>query len=190
MNDWYHTRLNDALVRGVVCRITTLFQLHFAEKEIDATSILYFEGDYLPGVLEEAIKTIAERSGQGGPVDEDAETKEIMEHVKEVMKRDKASFIVGFFNGPDAKKEDMAVHTDNATNIDDCIGNVSESLESVNKDGETAKAVDDSTQDIPCEIWASRQMFLKLCQENHYQFDELRRAKHAWMMITDHKLYL
>ena len=36
------------------------------------------------------------------------------------------------------------------------------------------------------EVLDSRQQFLNYCQTNHFQFDELRRAKHSTMMILFH----
>jgi hypothetical protein len=36
------------------------------------------------------------------------------------------------------------------------------------------------------EIFTTRQQFLSMCQGNHYQYDQLRRAKHASMMVLYH----
>ena len=36
------------------------------------------------------------------------------------------------------------------------------------------------------EFFDTRQLFLNLCQGNHYQFDQLRRAKHTSMMVLYH----
>ena len=48
----------------------------------------------------------------------------------------------------------------------------------------------DDTEDIDdiqeSEHFNSRQSFLNLCQGNHYQFDQLRRAKHTSMMVLYH----
>lgn len=42
----------------------------------------------------------------------------------------------------------------------------------------------DDTQDS--EHFETRQAFLNLCQGNHYQFDQLRRAKHSSLMVLYH----
>lgn len=42
-------------------------------------------------------------------------------------------------------------------------------------------ADEDEPQEI--EMFESRQQFLNYCQTNHFQFDELRRAKHTTMMV-------
>jgi len=39
---------------------------------------------------------------------------------------------------------------------------------------------------MDCEFLNNRQAFLNLCQGNHYQFDQLRRAKHTSMMVLWH----
>ena len=48
----------------------------------------------------------------------------------------------------------------------------------------------DDTEDvddtIDFEFFESRQSFLALCQNSHYQFDQLRRAKHTSMMVLYH----
>ncbi|EQC40191.1 hypothetical protein, variant [Saprolegnia diclina VS20] len=39
---------------------------------------------------------------------------------------------------------------------------------------------------VESEVFDTRQAFLSLCQANHYQFDDLRRAKHTSMMTLYH----
>ncbi|EGZ09984.1 hypothetical protein PHYSODRAFT_523863 [Phytophthora sojae] len=36
---------------------------------------------------------------------------------------------------------------------------------------------------MPCEIFDTREAFLLYCQNNHCQFDQIRRAKHSSMMV-------
>lgn len=52
--------------------------------------------------------------------------------------------------------------------------------------GRRVKVVDDDVEEQDCEFLNNRQAFLNLCQGNHYQFDQLRRAKHSSMMVLWH----
>jgi E1A/CREB-binding protein len=52
--------------------------------------------------------------------------------------------------------------------------------------GRTVKVLDDDLEEMDCEFLNNRQAFLNLCQGNHYQFDQLRRAKHSSMMVLWH----
>jgi len=52
--------------------------------------------------------------------------------------------------------------------------------------GRTVKVLDDDDEEMDCEFLNNRQAFLNLCQGNHYQFDQLRRAKHSSMMVLWH----
>jgi len=56
--------------------------------------------------------------------------------------------------------------------------------------GEDLPALTDDTEDVDdtqeSEHFETRQSFLNLCQGNHYQFDQLRRAKHTSMMVLYH----
>ncbi|KAI3505620.1 hypothetical protein L1887_27753 [Cichorium endivia] len=44
----------------------------------------------------------------------------------------------------------------------------------------------DKDEIIESEFFNTRQAFLNLCMENHYQYDTLRRAKHSSMMVLYH----
>lgn len=52
--------------------------------------------------------------------------------------------------------------------------------------GRMVKVLDDDEEELDCEFLNNRQAFLNLCQGNHYQFDQLRRAKHSSMMVLWH----
>jgi len=52
--------------------------------------------------------------------------------------------------------------------------------------GRLVKVVDDDLEEMDCEFLNNRQLFLNLCQGNHYQFDQVRRAKHTSMMVLWH----
>mmetsp|Transcript_19184 Transcript_19184/g.24436 ORF Transcript_19184/g.24436 Transcript_19184/m.24436 type:complete len:931 (+) Transcript_19184:3-2795(+) len=52
--------------------------------------------------------------------------------------------------------------------------------------GRIVKVIDDDQEEMDCEFLNNRQAFLNLCQGNHYQFDQLRRAKHTSMMVLWH----
>jgi E1A/CREB-binding protein len=45
---------------------------------------------------------------------------------------------------------------------------------------------EDPDPEVTNEHFDTRQAFLSLCQGNHYQFDQLRRAKHSSMMVLYH----
>ncbi|KAF1329445.1 Histone acetyltransferase, partial [Globisporangium splendens] len=51
-----------------------------------------------------------------------------------------------------------------------------------------ARVSDDDLDDVimPCEIFDTREAFLMYCQNNHCQFDQIRRAKHSSMMVLYH----
>merc|ERR1711939_835861 len=52
--------------------------------------------------------------------------------------------------------------------------------------GRKVKVIDDDAEEMDCEFLNNRQAFLNMCQGNHYQYDQLRRAKHASMMVLYH----
>lgn len=52
--------------------------------------------------------------------------------------------------------------------------------------GRMVKVIDDDVEEMDCEFLNNRQAFLNLCQGNHYQFDQVRRAKHSSMMVLWH----
>lgn len=67
---WYHRMLDQAKSQGVVLRTTTLFDEYFGDDSVDMVPpqrkypycLPYFEGDYIPGELENIIRRFGHRS--------------------------------------------------------------------------------------------------------------------------------
>ena len=53
----------------------------------------------------------------------------------------------------------------------------------IDRKGAKVTVLDDDLEEMDCEFLNNRQTFLGLWQGNHYQFDQLRRAKHSSMMV-------
>ena len=58
--------------------------------------------------------------------------------------------------------------------------------EPLNKDIDVKDDTEDPDDTQESEHFDTRQSFLNLCQGNHYQFDQLRRAKHTSLMVLYH----
>ena len=129
---------------------------------------------------------------------------ELMVIMGETIEPMKESFIVAFLNWSGAKEEDMVVpeeilrarreaaesdQASEATNRkQNADGNARGDSSNVPLDekGRPIKVADDDVEELDCEFFNNRQVFLNLCRGNHYQFDELRRAKHTSMMVLWH----
>jgi E1A/CREB-binding protein len=126
---------------------------------------------------------------------------QVMVKLGETIQPMKESFIVAFLNWSGAAEENLVVPEeiekyrrenaskqgeDMAGNKRDLNGNVRDSIKAVDKNGNPVKVIDDDAEDLDCEFLNNRQAFLNLCRGNHYQFDELRRAKHTSMMVLWH----
>ena len=82
------------------------------------------------------------------------------------------------------KEDDRSVVT-SATNA--VVRKAVEIKEEVKVDISTpTKDTEDRDDTQECEHFETRLAFLQLCQGNHYQFDQLRRAKHTSMMVLYH----
>jgi E1A/CREB-binding protein len=113
----------------------------------------------------------------------------------------KESFIVAFLACKNAKPENLEVpkaimdyreqnNVPDKSKLEDDKGNKPDAIVSdgkqVDRFGRPIRVLDDDTEEIDCEFFNTRQCFLDLCRGNHYQFDELRRAKHTSMMVLWH----
>eukprot|EP00978_Attheya_sp_CCMP212_P045484 scaffold348462_cov62-Attheya_sp.AAC.4 len=108
---------------------------------------------------------------------------------KEVIVRE------GKFAAMEARKRDSEGKTKVESNSEskpeskpDSTSSSSETAAITVKDsqGRIVKVTDDDIEEMDCEFLNNRQAFLNLCQGNHYQFDQLRRAKHTSMMVLWH----
>jgi len=124
---------------------------------------------------------------------------QVMVKLGETIQPMKDSFIVAFLNWKGIKPDQLEVPDDIAkwrrenpdklekANLSgskrDAFG---DALSAKDKDGNPVKVIDDDDEDLDCEFLNNRQAFLNLCRGNHYQFDELRRAKHTSMMVLWH----
>jgi len=151
------------------------------------------------GVDEEAL--IASGMHDGAKSFKDLDKDLVMTKLGETIQPMKDSFIVAFLNWSGAREEDMVVppeiekarieyaakgENDMTGSKRDAVGNVKDSIASVDRDGNPIKVIDDDQEDLDCEFLNNRQAFLNLCRGNHYQFDELRRSKHTSMMVLWH----
>jgi E1A/CREB-binding protein len=132
---------------------------------------------------------------------EELDRDQVMVKLGETIQPMKESFIVAFLNWSEASKEDMEVpesiinhreeHPEDIVlsvsgNKRDASGETRGSSGPVDSSGRPIKVIDDDIEDLDCEFLNNRQAFLNLCRGNHYQFDELRRAKHTSMMVLWH----
>jgi hypothetical protein len=67
LRQWYIDMLIECQRRGVVGKLTNMYDVYFANKENDATVLPYMEGDYIPAEVENIIKNIEEgKAGKKG----------------------------------------------------------------------------------------------------------------------------
>jgi len=95
-------------------------------------------------------------------------------------------------DGTDGSGGDVAASSSDTRKKRDADGNIrvvsadSSKSSAVEADGSQIKIINDDEEEMDCEFLNDRQAFLNLCRGNHYQFDELRRAKHTSMMVLWH----
>lgn len=237
LRQWYIDMLVECQNRGIVGRMTNMYDLYFANESLDATAVPYHEGDYFPGEAENIIKMLEDDGGKkngssgkkkkqknqsksknrGGTrstgVDEEAllasgmidlnqlDRDQVMVKLGEVIQPMKESFLVAFLMWSGVKEEDTVVPetvakhreehpekivplvSSNKRNVD---GQSKEDVVPLDANGRPIKVIDDDAEELDCEFLNNRQAFLNLCRGNHYQFDELRRAKHTSVMVLWH----
>ena len=218
---WYHQLLDHAKAEGVVLRTTNLYDEYFVHDGVDSVSwatdspmcLPYFEGDYIPGEIENIIKVQKQKGIPSGVGDS------VMARLGANLKKMKHNFIVVHLrsrrftaavergddvsdwkedSGDDMIKNKRAKITskfagdllaakdggDDPVNPGALIkAELSGALADSNRSAKTVLDTTDVDEQIDNELFDSRQRFLNYCQTTHCQFDELRRAKHSSMMI-------
>lgn len=67
LKQWYIDMLVECQRRGIVGKLTNMYDLYFSNKENDATVVPYMDGDYFPAEVENIIKDIEEgKTGKKG----------------------------------------------------------------------------------------------------------------------------
>jgi E1A/CREB-binding protein len=70
LRQWYIDMLIECQRRNIVGKLTNMYDVYFADPDLDATVVPYLEGDYFPGEAENIIKMLeeghAKKSGNGG----------------------------------------------------------------------------------------------------------------------------
>jgi hypothetical protein len=100
LRTWYHQMLATAKAQGVVIRTTTLYDEYFTSDggnntpaRSDPTCLPYFEGDYIPGELENIIKLL-KRDGHGPNDKSSTSQDEVMRRLGHNLSKMKDNFIV------------------------------------------------------------------------------------------------
>jgi len=65
LRQWYFDMLLESQKRGIVGKVTNMYDLYFADEKNDASIVPYMDGDYFPAEVENIIKDIEEgKSGK------------------------------------------------------------------------------------------------------------------------------
>jgi len=60
LRQWYYKMLVEAQKRGIVGKVTNMYDLYFSNPKNDATCVPYLDGDYFPGEVENTIRSMEE----------------------------------------------------------------------------------------------------------------------------------
>lgn len=137
-------------------------------------------------------KAAAESGGGSAKPEDNASEPNIKEEKKEEGEGDKAAEAgspsavrAGKFAAMAKRKKDMETPSPEPEAAKSAVAEPNKTLTKDSK-GRLVKVIDDDDEEMDCEFLNNRQLFLNLCQGNHYQFDSLRRAKHTSMMVLWH----
>ena len=213
LRKWYAAALDQARLEGVVNKVTTFWEDHLApvaENVDEATvfsSLPHFEGDYWPAEVERLFdavdKEAAAKKSSGGCKDdailELSSSSSVDSSVEPPKKKSKLSTPRQRASLAPAKKNLVLARlakTMQAMKDSFLVAHLEPralagALDASGAPTTTTPAAETVAPKPAAfaggrDILRTRQHFLDVCQGNHYQFDELRRAKHATMMVLYH----
>ncbi|KAJ8611648.1 hypothetical protein CTAYLR_007882 [Chrysophaeum taylorii] len=183
LKEWYQSLLEAARARGVVARVSTFWDACF-EGRSNMLDIPYFQGDYWTDAAEDFLNDVLEPLASGGPtkkrrkvaVDEDDD----MIYDDAYARRHRT--VVDPPRQPDLKAE-LGKWMKMKGTKDTFI------VAYLRDDRALVLADPDDKITMRSAIFATRQHYLNFCRVNHYQFDDLRHAKHSSMMTLHHMLH-
>ncbi|KAG5175261.1 histone acetylation protein-domain-containing protein [Tribonema minus] len=127
----------------------------------------------------------ADGGGGGG-----ARMDPVMERLGEIIGPMKSSFIVANLHSRAfaRRKQELAIRRAQAQCRAQLAAGVTPdaALQQLARTPIARDETEETDENLFSEIFDTRQTFLNLCQGNHYQFDQLRRAKHSSMMVLYH----
>uniref|UniRef100_K3X9X7 histone acetyltransferase n=1 Tax=Globisporangium ultimum (strain ATCC 200006 / CBS 805.95 / DAOM BR144) TaxID=431595 RepID=K3X9X7_GLOUD len=205
LRQWYVDMLVKAQDEGVIWQITNMYDDYW-RNDNSACALPYFEGDYWVGLAEDLIEKIEsekpKKTKKANPLM--VKLGEVIEPMKDdflVVKLYPCCRICNSTVLQGATWQDTTTKTEIGLNpkvvqtvlCDACY----EKAKLTPKLQTRLNVLTCTEMDIPLkctdpdevndsEFFDTRQAFLSLCQGNHYQFDELRRAKHSSMMALYH----
>ncbi|CAK4619667.1 unnamed protein product [Aphanomyces euteiches] len=212
LRQWYIQMLMKAKEEGIVVDICNMYDEYWTTPQSSPADLPYFEGDYWVGLAEELIEKLDEdvkakkkkdqkskkpnKQGKDGSAEVEFQDM-LMKKLGEVIQPMKDDFLVVKFFPSCSQCKVMICQGTIWKESKTCLCDTcyqSQILNQAKKETPpyipivlTLKEKCTDPDDIvESEVFDTRQAFLSLCQTNHYQFDELRRAKHTSMMTLYH----
>lgn len=134
--------------------------------------------------VEEAAKADSDEKAPGGDVEEKEPATEAS---NDQSGSDGVAKTDGDSNAATTNPAESEMKTDEISKATDSdSSSPPAAIESTEKSTVSAGDKVDDDVIMPCEIFDTREAFLLYCQNNHCQFDQIRRAKHSSMMVLYH----
>ncbi|KAL6961024.1 histone acetyltransferase [Sarracenia purpurea var. burkii] len=166
LRHWYKSVLKKALKENIVVNCTNFYDHFFVPtgEQITASRLPYFDGDYWSAAAVDMIKDI----GEGMVVGSKSKVKKVRSKRKvEKVQSKRTLRSTGHLNLYGDATKDILLMQKVAVN-------------------DMPLNTEDTDVILDNGFFENRNSFLSFCQENHYQFDTLRRAKYSSMMILYH----